>query len=147
MLLFPPRDDGEFEVCCYILRHAYRPISKPPATLPRAARTPLSEPPEFLRTTLCKEEFNMRPLFDDFDEFDFDDYPSVARLLREQRLEESHSSKIRSHGPRHKRQFDEDDDYDDFDFDYEDNDNDDFKEYDDYDEREFDSYAGVGRNV
>jgi hypothetical protein len=31
----------------------------------------------------------MRPLFEDFDEFDFDDSPSVARLLREHRLEES----------------------------------------------------------
>jgi hypothetical protein len=84
----------------------------------------------------------MRPLFDDFDEFDFDDYPSVARLLREQRLEESHFSRVRSHGPKHKRQFDDDDDYDDFEDD--DYDDDDFGDYDDYDEREFDSYAGIG---
>ncbi len=86
----------------------------------------------------------MRPLFDDFDEFDFDDYPSVARLLREQRMEESHFSRTRSLGPRHKRPFDEDDDdYDDFDDDYGD---DDFED-DDYDEREFDSYAGIGRDI
>ena len=81
----------------------------------------------------------MRPLFDDFDEFDFDDSPSVARLLREQRLEESRFASRKSHGPKHKRQFDDDSDYDDFeDFD------DDFEDYDDYDEREFDSYAGIG---
>lgn len=81
----------------------------------------------------------MRPLFDDFDEFDFDDSPSVARLLREQRLEESRFASRKSHGPKHKRQFDDDSDYDDFeDFD------DDFEDYDDYDEREFDSYADIG---
>ena len=81
----------------------------------------------------------MRPLFDDFDEFDFDDSPSVARLLREQRLEESRFASRKSHGPKHKRQFDEDSDYDDFE-DFED----DFEDYDDYDEREFDAFAGIG---
>ena len=87
----------------------------------------------------------MRPLFDDFDEFDFDNYPSVARLLREQRLEESRFASRKSQGPKHKRQFDNDEEYDDLgnydDFD----DFDDYDEdYDDYDEREFDSYAGIG---
>jgi hypothetical protein len=87
----------------------------------------------------------MRPLFDDFDEFDFDDNPSVARLLRKQRVEESRFASRRSGGPKHKQQFDEDDDYDDFE-DYNDDleDFDDFDSYDDYDEREFDSYAGIG---
>ena len=85
----------------------------------------------------------MRPLFDDFDEFDFDDYPAVARLLREQRLEESLFSGRKSHGPKHKRQFDDDDDYEDFDDDFDDLE--DFEDYEDYDEREFDSYAGDGR--
>ena len=80
----------------------------------------------------------MRPLFDDFDEFDFDDSPSVARLLREQRLEESRFASHKSHGPKHKRQFDDDSDYDFEDYD------DDFEDYDDYDEREFDSYADTG---
>jgi hypothetical protein len=87
----------------------------------------------------------MRPLFEDFDEFDFDDSPSVARLLREQRLEESRFASRKSQGPKHKRQFDNDEDYDDP-GDY--NDFDDFddydEDYDDYDEREFDSYAGIG---
>ena len=77
----------------------------------------------------------MRPLFDEFDEFDFDDSPSVARLLREQQLEESRFASRKSHGPRQKGQFDNDEEYDDFD---------DLDDYDDYDEREFDSYAGIG---
>jgi hypothetical protein len=89
----------------------------------------------------------MRPLFEDFDEFDFDDSPSVARLLREQRLEESRFASRKSHGPKHKRQFDEDDEYGDFgdSDDYDDYDSYD-EDYDDYDEREFDSYAGIGVN-
>ena len=53
ILLFLPRDDDEFEVCCYILRQAYRSISRPPAMIPSAARPPLPELPEFSRTTLC----------------------------------------------------------------------------------------------
>jgi hypothetical protein len=77
----------------------------------------------------------MRPLFDDFDEFDFDDYPAVARLMREQRLAESLFASRKSHEPKHKRPFDEDDDFDD---DYEDYD-DDFDDFDDYDDREYDS--------
>ena len=85
----------------------------------------------------------MRPLFDDFDEFDFDDNPSVARLLREQRIEDSRFASRKAPGPKHKRQFDEDDEYDDFD-DYDDDFEDYDNDYDDYDEREFDSYAGVG---
>jgi hypothetical protein len=90
---------------------------------------------------LSKEDFAMRPLFEDFDEFDFDDSPSVARLLREQRLEESRFASRRAHGPKHKRHFD-DDEYDDF-GNYEEYDDYD-KDYDDYDEGEFDSYAGIG---
>jgi hypothetical protein len=89
-----------------------------------------------------QEDIPMRQLFDDFDEFDFDDNPSVARLLREQRLEESRFASRKSHGPKHKRQLDDDNDYDDFeDYDeFDDFDND----FDDYNEREFDSYAGIG---
>ena len=85
----------------------------------------------------------MRPLFDDFDEFEFDDNPSVARLLREQRLEESRFASRKSQGPKHNRQFDEDDSYDEFE-DYGDEFDDYDNDYDDYDEREFDSYAGIG---
>jgi len=105
----------------------------------------------------------MRPPFDDLDEFDFDDSPSVARLLREQRREESRFASRKSHGPKHHRQSDEDDD-DGEDEDYEDDEEDedddedfedygnyrsydystDFDEYDGYDELEFDRFAGVG---
>ncbi len=80
----------------------------------------------------------MRPLFDDLDEFDFDDYPAVARLMREQRLAESLFLSRKSHGPKHRRQFDEDGDFDDLDGDYDEYD-DDFEDYDDYDDREYDS--------
>ena len=84
----------------------------------------------------------MRPLFEDFDEFDFDESPSVARLLREHRLEESRFASRKSHGPKHKRPFDDDEDeYDDFD---EYDEYEDYGDYDEYDEREFDSYAGIG---
>jgi hypothetical protein len=86
----------------------------------------------------------MRPLFDDFDEFDFDDNPAVARLMREQRLEESVFSGRKSQGPKHKRQFDDDDDYGDFDDDYDDYD--DFEDYEDEDEREYDSYGRSDRD-
>jgi hypothetical protein len=81
----------------------------------------------------------MRPLFDDLDEFDFDDYPAVARLMREQRLAESMFSSRRSAGPKHKRQFDEDDDFDDIDDDYDDYDDDFDDDFDDYDDRGYDS--------
>ena len=81
----------------------------------------------------------MRPLFDDLDEFDFDDYPVVARLMREQRLQESIFSSRKTQGPKHKRQFDDDDDYGDFDDDYDDYD--DFDDYEDQDDREYDSYG------
>ena len=81
----------------------------------------------------------MRALFEDFDEFDFDDSPHVARLLREQRIEESRYVGRKSTGPKYKRPFNEtEDEYDDF-VDYED-----YRDYDEYDEREFDAYAGVG---
>jgi hypothetical protein len=53
MLLFLPRDDDEFDVSWYILRHAYEAVSSPSATPVQAARAPLPELPEFSRTTLC----------------------------------------------------------------------------------------------
>ena len=86
----------------------------------------------------------MRPLFDDLDEFDFDDYPVVARLMREQRLQESIFSSRKTQGPKHKRQFDDDDDYGDFDDDYDDYD--DFDDYEDQDDREYDSYGRSDRD-
>jgi hypothetical protein len=89
----------------------------------------------------------MRPLFDDLDEFDFDDSPMVARLLREQRREATRRASRRSNGPKHHL-------YDDFDEDpsdyggYGDSqayDEDSSDEYGDYDEQEFDLHAGIGR--
>jgi hypothetical protein len=53
MLLFLPRDEDEFDVSWYILRHAYEAVSNPSATSVSAARAPLPELPEFSRTTLC----------------------------------------------------------------------------------------------
>ncbi len=88
----------------------------------------------------------MRPLIDDIDDFDFDDNPYVARLLREHRIEELRHTRSKGAGPKHKRRFDDDDDYDGYD-DFDDFDKDfdkDFGDYDDYDEREFDSHAGIG---
>ena len=81
----------------------------------------------------------MRPLFDDLDEFDFDDYPAVARLMREQRLADSLFSSRKSAGPKHKRQFDDDDDFDDFDDDFDEDFDDDLDEdFDEEIEKEFD---------
>lgn len=82
----------------------------------------------------------MRPLYDDFDEFEFDDSAAVKHMLRELQREEVRMASRRRHGPGVKKRWDddfEDDDYDDFE-DYEDVD-----EYDDYDDDEFDSYATV----
>ena len=88
----------------------------------------------------------MRPLFDDFDEFDFDDSPSVARLLREKRREKSKQAIRKFRGPKNRRY------YDDRDEEYEDTEtsgqfswSDDYVDYDDYNEEEFDLYAGIGR--
>ena len=53
MLLFLPRDDDEFDVAWYILRHAYETVSNPPVMPATAARVPQPELPEFSRTTLC----------------------------------------------------------------------------------------------
>ena len=88
----------------------------------------------------------MRPLFDDIDDFDFDDNPYVARLLREHRIEELRNARSKGAGPKHKRQFGDNDDYDGYDDlgDFGKDFDDDFEGYDDYDEREFDSYAGIG---
>ena len=83
----------------------------------------------------------MRTLFDDSDEFDFDDNPSVARLLRELRLEELRDISRRSHGPKGRRR----DGDDDFRADQSYGEYDSYDEYEDYDEQEFDFYAGLAR--
>ena len=86
----------------------------------------------------------MRPLFDDFDEFEFDDSPTVARLLREQRRDEIRDARRRSAGPRHHRYLEEDEDdgegYGGY-TSYREDSN--FSDYSDYDEDEFDLYAGL----
>jgi len=90
----------------------------------------------------------MRPLFDDFDEFDFDDSRTVARLLREQRREDARFARRRLLGPKHQKQFDDDEDYGQSE-NYSENtshrDYDAYDGYDGYDEQEFDLYAGIGR--
>lgn len=80
----------------------------------------------------------MRPLYDDFDDYDFADSEVVRQMLREQQREE-----LRLHrrwaGPRKSRRTDDlDDDHDKFD-DYEEFDE--YDEYDDYNADEFDSYS------
>ena len=81
----------------------------------------------------------MRPLYDDFDEFEFDDSIAVKQMLREIEREQIRMASRRKHGPGKKKRWDDDadDDFGDYE-DYED-----FEEYDDYDEDEFDSYARV----
>jgi hypothetical protein len=86
----------------------------------------------------------MRPLFDDFDEFEFDDSPTVARLLRAKRRDEDRRSRRKSAGPRHHRWVDEDDsDHDTYGGYGNYREDSDFSDYDDYDEEEFDLYAGL----
>jgi hypothetical protein len=79
----------------------------------------------------------MRPLYDDFDEFDFDDSAAVKQMLREMQREEIRLASRRKRGPGNKQRWkDEDDeDFDDFD-DFED-----YEDYEDYDGEEFDSYS------
>lgn len=97
----------------------------------------------------------MRPLYDDFDEFDFDDSHAVARLLREQRREATRRASRRSSGPKRHR-YDDDDNFSDYgdrggygsDGGYENHreiGSYEYGDYDDYDEQEFDLYAGIGR--
>lgn len=77
----------------------------------------------------------MRPVYDDFDEFDFSDNDLVSRYMREQEREERRMANKRrrgSVGRRHPESFD-----DDF------NDLESYEEYDEYDEDEFDTYSGI----
>lgn len=73
----------------------------------------------------------MRPLYDDFDEFAFDDVGAIRRIMREQQREEMRFSRRNKVGPGDHDSWD-DDDWDDDDYDYE-----------DYDDEEFDSHAGL----
>lgn len=81
----------------------------------------------------------MRPWYDDFDEFDFDDSAAVKQMLREIQREEIRLASRRKRGPGNKQRWKEEDD-DDFEEleDYED-----YEDYDDYDDDEFDSYSAL----
>lgn len=76
----------------------------------------------------------MRPLFDDFEEFAFDDSSAVKRLLREQQKEERRHSFKRAYSPDEDSFLDEMDSYDE---------DDDYEEFGDYNEDEFDNYSGL----
>ena len=81
----------------------------------------------------------MRPLYEDFDDFDFDfaDQAVVKQMLREQIREERRLASRRRSGPGSKNRPDDDDeeDFDDYEK-YEE-----YNDYDDYDAEEFDRYS------
>ena len=80
----------------------------------------------------------MRPVYEEFDEFDFNDTDLVSRYMREQEREERRlASKRRraSVSRRRPESFDVDDDN----F----NDVESYEEYNEYDEDEFDTYSGI----
>lgn len=82
----------------------------------------------------------MRPLydeFDDFEEFDFSDSMAVNRILREQQRDERRYASRRFHGPNDDRQHDDYEDYSDYE---------DYEDYEDYNEDEFDTYSGYDSN-
>ena len=78
----------------------------------------------------------MRPLYDDFEDYELDDSAVMDRFRREQAREQRRLAHRRAYGTagRHRNN----DDYDDFE-DYED-----YEDFDDYDEDEFDEHAGLG---
>lgn len=83
----------------------------------------------------------MRPFYDDFDEFEFDDSVAVKQMLREMEREDLRMASRRRRGPSNKKRWD-----DDFDDDLiADNPgaHEDYEIYDDYDDDEFDSYSGL----
>ncbi|HNP37202.1 MAG TPA: hypothetical protein PKK10_15235 [Woeseiaceae bacterium] len=73
----------------------------------------------------------MRPLFDEFDEFAFDDSAAVNRILREQRKEEHRLASRKPYSPDDDSYFDEMDSFDDY------------EDYNDYNEDEFDTHSGI----
>ena len=82
----------------------------------------------------------MRPLYDDFDEFEFDDSAAVKHILRDLQREEIRMASRRRHGPGAKKRYSdefEDDDYGDSE-DYEET-----EDFDDYNDDEFDSYSAL----
>ena len=79
----------------------------------------------------------MRPLYDDFDEFDFDDSEVVRRMLREQYREERRFAGKKHRGPSGRHKVEEYDEYDDI------GDLEDYEDYDEYNDDEFDMYSGL----
>jgi hypothetical protein len=73
----------------------------------------------------------MRPLYDEFEEFDFADSPALNRFMREQRREERRLAS-RKNDWRRTEDFFELDEFDDV------------SDYTDYQEEEFDRFAGIG---
>ena len=79
----------------------------------------------------------MRPLYDDFDEFEFDDSAAVKHILRDLQREEIRMASRRRHGPGTKKRWSDE---------FEDDDSEDFEEvedFDDYNDDEFDSYSAL----
>ena len=74
----------------------------------------------------------MRPLYDEFDDFDFADSAVMNRFIREQLREERRMANRRQHGPGDEHDYDDFDDYDDY------------EDFEDYDDEEFDKYSGIG---
>lgn len=70
----------------------------------------------------------MRPLYEEFDDFDFAGSSAVSRILREQRREERRLASRRHHGPAHEDRYADSEDYDDYD-DYDDQDDADVERY------------------
>ena len=79
----------------------------------------------------------MRPVYDEFDEFNFNDNDLVSRYMREQEREERKLASKRRRGSfskRHHESFDDGDDFDDVES---------YEDYSEYDEDEFDTYSGI----
>lgn len=75
----------------------------------------------------------MTRVYDDFDEFEFDDSFTVRKIMQEIRRDELRRAIERKRG--HSQRWDDFDDNDGYD------DYDDYEEYEEYDEEEFDSHS------
>ena len=79
----------------------------------------------------------MRPTYDDFDDFEFDDNDLVSRIIREQEREERRLASKRQRGTTLKRRqeyFDSQEEFSDLES---------YEDFSDYDDDEFDAYAGL----
>jgi len=73
----------------------------------------------------------MRPLYDEFDDFDFADSAAVNRALRKQKRARRRLVGRRYAGPEDEDEVENYEDYEDY------------NDYDDYNDDEFDKYSGV----